>query len=86
MITVHVQFFGGIHLFTRQVSPEIARGLPEVLLPDGATIGDLLKLLGVPTTDGRPLISVNRFYQRDNITLADGDRIQLLKTVVGGAR
>jgi molybdopterin converting factor small subunit len=86
MITVHVQFFGGIHLFTRQVSTEIARGLPEVRLPDGATIGDLLKLLGVPTTDGRPLISVNRFYQRDNITLADGDRIQLLKTVVGGAR
>ncbi|MBM4460520.1 MAG: MoaD/ThiS family protein [Chloroflexi bacterium] len=86
MITVHVQFFGGIHLFTRQVSTEIARGLPEVRLPDGATIDDLLKLLGVPTTDGRPLVSINRFYQRDNAPLRPGDQVQIFRTVVGGAR
>lgn len=84
MLTVHVQFFGGAHLFTRRISPEIARSLPEVRLPDGATIDDLLKLLGIPTTEGRPLVSINRFYRRDNATLADGDRVQLLKTVVGG--
>jgi sulfur carrier protein ThiS len=86
MITVQVQFFGGVHLFTRQIGPAIARALPEVTLPDGATVDDLLMLLGVPTTDGRPLVSVNRFYQRDNALLRHGDRVQLLKTVVGGAK
>jgi sulfur carrier protein ThiS len=86
MMTVHVQFFGGAHLFALRVSPEVARALPEVHLPDGATIDDLLKLLGIPLTDGRPLVSVNRFYRRDNAPLRSGDRVQLLKTVVGGDR
>ena len=85
MITVQVQFFGGAQLFTRRFSPEIERALPAVVLPDGARIDDLLRLLNIPTRDGRPLVSVNRFYQRDNAPLADGDRVQLLKTVVGGA-
>jgi molybdopterin converting factor small subunit len=86
MITVQVRFFGGAHLFSRRIRPEIERDLPTMVLPDGATLDDLLRLLNIPTGDGRPLISVNRFYQRDNISLADGDMIQLLKTVVGGAR
>ncbi len=84
MITVQVQFFGGVHLFARRISPEIERALPEVTLPEGATLDDLLKLLNISTRDGRPLISVNRFYQRDNVPLSQGDRVQLLKTVVGG--
>jgi len=86
MITVEVSFFGGMELFTRQLSAEVARDLPRVRLPDGATVDDLLRLLGIPTDDGRPLVSINRFYRRDNATLADGDRVQLLKTVVGGGR
>lgn len=86
MITVQIRFFGGAHLFGRQIRPEIERALPTVILPDGATLDDLLRLLGIPTGDGRPLVSVNRFYQRDNLPLSDGDRIQLLKTVVGGAQ
>ena len=85
MITVQVQFFGGVHLFTRRISPEIERALPDVTLPDGAMLDDLLRLLYIPTRDGRPLVSINRFYQRDNVPMADGDRVQLLKTVVGGA-
>jgi len=84
MITVQVQFFGGVQLFTRRLRPEIARDLPLVHLPDGATVDDLLRLLDIPTGEGRPLISVNRFYQRDNVSLADGDRVQVFKTVVGG--
>ncbi len=86
MITVEVSFFGGMELFTRQLPAEVARDLPRVRLPDGATVDDLLRLLGIPTDDGRPLVSINRFYRRDNATLADGDRVQLLKTVVGGGR
>ncbi len=85
MITVQVQFFGSVQLFTRRMRPEVARDLPLVRLPDGATVDDLLRLLEIPTGEGRPLISVNRFYQRENVPLADGDRIQLFKTVVGGA-
>lgn len=84
MISVEVIFFGGIQLFTRRISPEVERGLPTVVLPDGATIDDLLVRLNIPTGEGRPLVSVNRFYRRENAPLADGDRVQLLKTVVGG--
>lgn len=85
MITVEVRFFGGVHLFTQRLPAHVGRELPRVHLPDGATVDDLLRLLNVPIREGRPLISVNRFYRRDNARLADGDRVQLLKTVVGGA-
>lgn len=86
MMTVEVHFFGGVDLFTRRLPAEVARELPHVRLPNGATVDDLLRLLGIPTGDGRPLISVNRFYQRDNVLLSDGDRVELLRTVVGGAQ
>jgi sulfur carrier protein ThiS len=84
MIVVQVRFFGGSHLFTHRLRPEIERALPAVTLPDGATVDDLLAALGIPVGVGRPLISVNRFYRRDNAPLSDGDQVQLLKTVVGG--
>jgi sulfur carrier protein ThiS len=84
MITVSVRFFGGREQFTRQLSPEVAGNLPLVTLADGATADDLLTALSIPTGEGRPLVSLNGFYQRSNVALADGDRVQLLKTVVGG--
>jgi len=56
-----------------------------VTLPDGATVEDLLRLLNISTGEGRPLVSVNRFLQRENAPLADGDRVQLMVTVAGGA-
>lgn len=86
MIVVEVRFFGGQHLFTHRLSPEIERGLPSVTLPDGATADDLLRLLNIPTGNGRPFVSVNRFVRRDNLTLADGDKVQLIATVIGGSR
>ncbi len=86
MITVEVRFFGGMDLFTRRLPAAVQRDLPRVQLPDDARIDDLLRLLQIPTGQGRPLVSVNRFYQRDNAPLKDGDRVQLLRTVVGGAR
>jgi molybdopterin converting factor small subunit len=85
MITIQVQFFGGQHLFTRRLTPEIERALPKVTLPDGATADDLLQLLNISTRNGRPFVSVNRFVQRENVTLADGDRVQLIATVIGGS-
>ena len=83
-MNVEVRFFGGQHLFARRIPAAVERDLPVVALPDGARIHDLLSLLGIPVGHGRPLVSVNHFYCRDNAPLADGDRVQLLKTVVGG--
>ncbi len=85
MITVEVRFFGRVDHFTRGLPAAVQRELPRVSLADGATVNDLLRLLRVPTFDGRPLVSVNGFYQRDDAVLADGDRVQLLRTVVGGS-
>ena len=62
----------------------VLRELPRVHLNEGSTVNDLLRLLRIPTEHGRPLVSVNGFYQRDDATLSDGDRVQLLRTVVGG--
>jgi sulfur carrier protein ThiS len=84
MITVEVRFFGRIESFTRRLPPAVERDLPRVQLADGATVNDLLRLLQVPTGAGRPLVSVNGFYQRDDAALSEGDRVQLLRTVVGG--
>jgi sulfur carrier protein ThiS len=84
MIVVQVRFFGGSHLFTHRLSPAIERALPAVELQDDATIDDLLAALNISRREGRPLVSVNHFYRRDNASLSDGDQVQLLKTVVGG--
>ncbi len=84
MIVVEVRFFGEVSRFTRRLSPEVERALPQVSLPAGATIDDLLLLLNIPTEAGRPLVALNRRYQRDNVTLSHGDRVELLATVVGG--
>ena len=84
MITVSVRFFGGREHFTRQISPEVSRALPLVSLPDGATVDDLLRALNIPRDQDRPLVSLNGFYERSNAPLADGDQVQLLRTVAGG--
>jgi sulfur carrier protein ThiS len=84
MIIIEVRFFGRMEEFTRRAPASVLRDLPRVQLPDGSTVNDLLRLLGIPTQHGRPLVSVNGFYQRDDAILAEGDRVQLLRTVVGG--
>jgi sulfur carrier protein ThiS len=84
MITVNVRFFGGREHFTRQMDASVSAALPLVTLPEGATIDDLLRTLSISPGDGRPLVSLNDFHVRSNVTLSDGDRVQLLKTVVGG--
>lgn len=84
MITIEVRFFGRMEEFTRRAPALVLRDLPRVQLPEGSTVNDLLRLLRIPIEHGRPLVSVNGFYQRDDATLSDGDRVQLLRTVVGG--
>jgi molybdopterin converting factor small subunit len=84
MLTIEVRFFGRLEDFTRRAPAAVLRDLPRVQLPVGATVDYLLRLLSIPTGQGRPLVSVNGFYQRDDAPLAEGDRVQLLRTVVGG--
>ena len=84
MITVEVRFFGRMESFTRRMPARAQQDLPHVRLQDGATVNDLLRQLEIPTGQGRPLVSVNGFYQRDDAILLEGDRVQLLRTVVGG--
>jgi sulfur carrier protein ThiS len=81
---IEVRFFGRMEEFTRRAPAAVLRDLPRVQLPERATVNDLLRLLQIPTGHGRPLVSVNGFHQRDDAVLSHGDRVQLLRTVVGG--
>ncbi|HEX9118407.1 MAG TPA: MoaD/ThiS family protein [Anaerolineae bacterium] len=74
-----------MELFTRRLPAAVQGELPLVRLAEGATVDDLLRLLAIPTGDGRPLVMVNGRYRREVLALADGDRIHLFRTVVGGA-
>ncbi len=83
---VHVRFFGQVESFTRHLSPDQLAALPAVELPDGARISDLLQVLRVTDTPGsvRPFVSVNGVYQRDDVVLHDGDRVELVPPMAGG--
>jgi sulfur carrier protein ThiS len=84
MITIEVRFFGAMESFTRRMPAAIQRDLPRVQLAEGATVDDLLRTLQIPTGEERPLVAVNRQFQRDNVVLCDDDHVQLFRTVVGG--
>ena len=84
MITIEVRFFGAMDAFTRRMPAAIQRDLPRVQLAEGTTVDDLLRTLQIPTGEERPLVAVNRQFQRDNVVLCDGDHLQLFRTVVGG--
>jgi molybdopterin converting factor small subunit len=83
-VIVQVRFFGSRQFFTRRLSQEIERTLPQVSLSDGATVDDLLQMLNVPTGVGRPFVLVNRFYRRENVPLSDGDHVDLTLPATGG--
>lgn len=83
---IQVRFFGPLEKFTRYLSAEQRAALPEVELPDGATVNDLLRLLRVTGAPGsvRPFVAVNGLYQRDDVPLSEGDRVELLPPFAGG--
>jgi sulfur carrier protein ThiS len=82
---VKVHFFGPEKQFTQQIPPDVQRTLPLVSVPEGSTIEDLLRLLGVRVDRVRPFVSLNGRYQRDNKVLHDGDQIELVPPMAGGA-
>jgi len=64
------------------MSPAIRESLPEVVLPEGATVETLLRVLGVGRA--RPLVLVNRVKQKEDASLRSGDRVDLVLPIAGG--
>jgi molybdopterin converting factor small subunit len=86
MTKVQVRFFGPVENFTRYLLPEQRAALPMVKLPNGATVSDLLHLLRITGTPGavRPFVIINGTYQRGDVVLNNGDKIELVPPMAGG--
>ncbi len=80
MIIVHVKLFATL----RRYRPDL--GLGEALpveLPDGATVGDLVRELGLPEEEVR-IVFVNGLFRDLDHVLADGDEVGIFPPVGGG--
>ena len=64
------------------------RSALEVEVPDGATVGDLLAVIGrVPGAERlppRPLVAVNEEYATSDHALAPTDEVAIIPPVAGG--
>ena len=64
------------------ISPAVRRTLPDVELPEGSTVESLLTVLGVGKA--RPHVLVNKVRQKEDVTLHEGDRVDLVLPLAGG--
>jgi molybdopterin converting factor small subunit len=80
MITVQVKLFATL----RYLRPGLGIGeaLP-VELPDGATVGDLVRKLELPKDEVK-LVFVNALVREPDHVLADGDELGIFPPVGGG--
>jgi sulfur carrier protein ThiS len=62
--------------------PHMEDTLPEVELPEGATVETLLQHIGVGRA--RPVVMVNRTQQKGDVSLHEGDRVDLVLPLGGG--
>ena len=80
MITVHVKLFATL----RDYRPGLGIGEAfPVELPDGATVADLVKKLGLPQDEVK-LVFVNALFRDMGHVLADGDELGIFPPVGGG--
>jgi molybdopterin converting factor small subunit len=80
MITVQVGVFGPL----RDAFPDLALGESlEVDLPDGTTVGELVKQLELPA-DQVKVVFVNHRIRQDETKLENGDRVGIFPPVGGG--
>jgi molybdopterin converting factor small subunit len=80
MITVHTKLFATL----RQYRPGLGIGEAfAVELPQGATVGDLVRELGLPQEEVK-LVFVNAHYREVEHVLADGDEVGIFPPVGGG--
>ena len=80
MITVHAKLFATL----RQYRPglEIGEAFP-VELPDGATVGGLIRQIGLPEGEVK-IVFVNALFREPAYVLADGDEVGIFPPVGGG--
>lgn len=80
MITVHAKLFATL----RQYRPGLGLGEAfPVDLPVRATVGDLVRELGLPQEEVRIIFVNGRFRDLDHV-LADGDEVGIFPPVGGG--
>jgi molybdopterin synthase sulfur carrier subunit len=80
MITVHAKLFATL----RSYRPGLGLGQAfPVELPDGATVGQLVRLLGLPEEEVK-MIFVNGIVRDREHVLADGDELGIFPPVGGG--
>lgn len=80
MITVHVKLFATLRHYRTGLG--IGEAFP-VELPEGSTIGDLIRQLGIPEGEVK-LIFVNALFREADHVLADGDELGIFPPVGGG--
>jgi molybdopterin synthase sulfur carrier subunit len=80
MITIHAKLFATLRPYRPGLG--IGEAFP-VELPDGATVGDLVRKLGLPE-DQVKLVFVNGLFQELDHPLADGDEVGIFPPVGGG--
>jgi len=80
MATVDVKLFATL----RKYRPELGVGEAfAVQVPDGATVGDLIRLLGL-TEDQARIVFVNAVSSEQGRVLSDGDQVGIFPPVGGG--
>lgn len=80
MITVHAKLFATL----RQYRPGLGIGEAfPVELPDGVTVSDLVRQLGLPE-DQVKIVFVNALFQGLDHPLANGDEVGIFPPVGGG--
>jgi len=68
----------------RKYLPDVSLGSAVTLeLPNGATLGDLVRELGIPETEVK-VAFVNGLQREDGCLLQDGDRVALFPPIAGG--
>ena len=80
MITVHVKLFATLRSYRPGL--RIGEAFPEEL-PDGATVGQLLRQVGLPEEEVK-MIFVNGIVRDREHTLAEGDELGIFPPVGGG--
>ena len=80
MITVHTKLFASLRHYRPGL--EIGEAFP-VELPEGATVGDLIREMGLPDKEVK-VVFVNALFRELGHKLADGDEVGIFPPVGGG--
>jgi molybdopterin synthase sulfur carrier subunit len=80
MNTIHVKLFATL----RRLRPGLGLGESfPVQLPEGATLGDLIRQLDLPETEVK-IVFVNGIVRDREYVLADGDELGIFPPIGGG--